>query len=70
MARTEVHASAVLALDRGLIEKMHTALVDRPDWWVRLIASGDVTTDESAGTHLIAYLQGPDGEEEKIFDLD
>ena len=69
MAKIEGRAVTVIALTEVEVESMLNSVKGKEEFWIRMVVE---INDPSSPVEnsVIAYLQGPDGEEELIFNLD
>lgn len=64
MALVDVNLGVAIVLDKRSLALMNEAISLKPaDWWIRLC----VEETYPHVVELICYLQGPDGEEKRIF---
>lgn len=66
MARIEVETVTKIVLHPALVRSMHKALQKHGDeFWIRVITGTDGC--ETFDTNMEVLVQGPDGEEERIY---
>lgn len=64
MSEIEVETNVRLVLFEDQLKKMYEAVKGKENYWVRLVVDSEAVETHEAS--IIAYLQGPDGEEEEI----
>ena len=68
MAKIEGSAYTVIVLTEDEVQSMLNYVEGKEDFWIRIVVEVYDSSSPASNT-LIAYLQGPDGEEEKVFEV-
>ena len=68
MAKIEGYAETAIVLTEDEVQSMLNAVKGKKDFWIRIVT---VVFDSSSpeSNNIAVYLQGPDGEEEKVFEV-
>ncbi len=64
MAAIETETTTRLVLLEKQLKRMYEAVKGKEHFWIRLVTESE--TGEEMSDSIVAYLQGPDGEEEEI----